>query len=129
MTDNKPRIASLQPVVLADKRRVTLEMVVEGLPPSFSNITFMPDPSDPALVRPPQPDPDAPSPYPNIELSILNSRRQKIVDLLVVEHKEQRIALTLHLPSLDPQAQYTARAEMIYNDNTLDVLEVPFTLT
>ena len=32
MTDNKPRIASLQPVVLADKRLVTLEMVVEGLP-------------------------------------------------------------------------------------------------
>ncbi len=129
MTDNKPRIVSLQPVVLADKRRVTLEMVVEGLPQSFSNIMFMPDPSDPATARPPQPDPNTPSPYPNIELSILNSRRQKIVDLLVVEYKEQRTALTLHLPSPDPQAQYTARAEMIYNDNTLDVLEVPFTLT
>jgi hypothetical protein len=128
MTERRPRIASLQPVVLKDNRRVTLEMVVEDLPHTISNVMLRPDLSDSPPTRPPKPDPNAPSPYPNIELSILNSHRQQIADLFIVEHKEKHTALTLHLPSLDVQGQYIARAEMIHNDETLDVVEVPFTL-
>jgi hypothetical protein len=61
-------------------------------------------------------------------LSILNRSRQQVANLLIVEHKEKQTALTLHLPSPDIQEQYLARAEMIYNDKTLDVVEVPFIL-
>jgi hypothetical protein len=128
MTQNKPRIASLKPVVLEDHRRVTLEMVVQDLPSTISNIMFMPDLSDAPPTRPPRPDPGAVSPYPNVELSILNSQRQQIASLFIVEHKEMHIALTLHLSSPDSQEQYIARAEMIFNDEIIDVVEVPFAL-
>lgn len=115
--------------MLADNRRVTLEMLVENLPPLFSNVMFaMPDLSDNQPTGPPKLDPDAPSPYPNIELSILNSRRQQITSLFIVEHREEQASLTLHIPTPDVQEQYTARAEMTHNDETLDVVEVPFTL-
>jgi hypothetical protein len=129
MTQKKPRIASLKPVVLADHRRVTLEMVVENLPNAFANVAFtMPDVSDNPPTRPPKPAADVPSPYPNIELSILNSHRQQIASLFIVEHKEKFTALTLHLPAPEPQEQYTARAEMTYQDEIFDVVETPFTL-
>lgn len=127
MTETKPKIVSLQPIVLKDNRRVTMKMVVENLPAIFSNVMFMmPDPSDTAPARPPKPDPDAPSPYPNVELSVLNSRREEIASLYIVEHKEKHTSLTLHIPSPDEKEQYTARAEMTYQDQTLDVVEVSF---
>lgn len=129
MTEKKPIIASLQPVVLADNRRVTLELVVENLPAVFANIAFtMPDMLDEPPAKPPKPAAGAPSPYPNIELSILNSRRQQIASLFIVEHKEKFTSLTLHLSSANVQEQYTARAEMTYMDEVIDVVETPFTL-
>jgi hypothetical protein len=129
MTQNKPEIVSLQPVVLADNRRVTMELVVENLPTTFANVAFtMPDMLDAPPTKPPQPAADVPSPYPNLELSILNSRRQQIANLFIVEHKEKFTSLTMHLREPDPQEQYTARAEMTYQDEILDVVETPFTL-
>ena len=130
MTEKKPTIASLQAVVLADNRRVTLEMVVENLPTTFANVAFsMPDMLDPPAVRPPKPAADTPSPYPNIELSILNSRRQQVTrELFIVEHKEKFTSLTLHLSSPDVQEQYTARAEMTYMAEVIDSVETPFSL-
>jgi hypothetical protein len=106
-----------------------LEMVVEDLPAVFANVTFtMPDLVENAPPKPPKPDPNAPSPYPNIELSILNSQHQPVVNLFIVEHKEPYTSLTLHLPAPDIHEQYTARAEMTHTDKTLQVIEVPFTL-
>ena len=129
MTQDKPRIASLKPVVFEDQRRVTLEMVVQGLPSTISNIMFMPDLSDTPPARPPKPDQGSTaSPYPNVELSIFNSRRQQVASLFIVEHKEMHTSLTLHLSSPDPQEHYIARAEMTFNDETIDVVEVPFVL-
>ncbi len=129
MTAPKPRIVSLKPVVLADNRRVTLELVVEDLPAVFANVAFtMPDTFDPTSTRPPQPAAAAPSPYPNVELSILNSGRRQIASLFIVEHKEKFTALTLHLSAPDPQERYSARAEMTYQDEIIDVVEIPFTL-
>lgn len=129
MTEKKPMIALLQPVVLPDNRRVTLELVVENLPTVFANVAFtMPDMLDAPPTRPPKPAADAPSPYPNIELSILDSQRQQIASLFIVEHKEKFTSLTLHLSSPDVQEQYTARAEMTYMDELIDVVETPFTL-
>ena len=125
---NKPKITSLQPVVLADNYRVTFEMVVDNLPAMSPNVFFtMPDMPD-TPPTPPKPDPDAPSPYPDIELSILNNQRQQVASLFIVEHKEKHTSLTLHLPTPDPQEQYTARAEITHQDQTLDGVEVPFKL-
>ena len=128
MTQDKPRIASLKPVVFEDQRRVTLEMVVQDLPSTISNIMFMPDLSDTPPTRPPKPEQGTTSPYPNVELSILDSRRQQVASLFIVEHKEMHTSLTLHLSSPDPQEHYIARAEMTFNDKTIDVVEVPFVL-
>lgn len=112
-----------------------MELVVEDLPTTFSNVAFMmpdapdrPDLSGGPPPRPPKPDPEAPSPYPNIELSILNSQRQQVATLFIVEHKESYTSLTLHLHAPDVSEQYTARAEMTHQNKTIDVVEVPFTL-
>lgn len=129
MSAQKPRIASLNPVVLEDNRRVTLELVVEGLPTTAANVALMmPGMLDAPPGRPAKPAANAPSPYPHLELSILNSRRQQIATLFIVEHKESFTTLTIHLRSPDPQEQYTARAEMTYQDEIIDVLETPFSL-
>jgi hypothetical protein len=128
MASKIPKIKTLNPIVYPDKRRVMLELAVENLPILFSNIAFaMPDLS-PQPPKPARPDPDAPSPYPNIELSILNSRRQQVATLFIVEHKEELTSLTLHLRQADVKEQYTARAEMTYLGETIDVMEVPFKL-
>jgi hypothetical protein len=128
MSNKTPKITLLQPVVMSDQRRVSLELKVENLPTTFSNIMLMPDLLDDAPGPPPKPDRDAPSPYPNIELSILNSQHQQVATLYIVEHKEPETALTLHLRAPDATEQYTARAEMTYQDETLEVVEVPFRL-
>lgn len=129
MTEKIPRIASLKPIVLAGQSRVSLEMVVENLPTTAANVMLMmPDMLDEGPPRPPKPDPDAPPPYPNIELSILNNQRRQIASLFIVEHKEPRTALTLHIPAPNVAEQYTARAEMSHNGQVLDVVEVPFSL-
>ena len=130
MSEQKPRIVSLRPVVLKDNRRVTLELIVDNLPDTTANVNFfMPDM---APDRPPQPsphaDPDTPSPYPDVELSILNPDGQKAASLFIVEHKEKHSALTLHLPAPDLAGQYKARAEIIYQDEPLDIVETPFRL-
>lgn len=129
MTAQKPRIATLSPIVLEDNRRVTLELVVENLPTTTANVAFMmPELLDSPPTRPAKPAANTPSPYPNLELSILNSRRQQIASLFIVEHKERFTALTIHLRAPDPREPYTARAEMTYQDETIDVLETTFTL-
>jgi hypothetical protein len=129
MSDPKPSISSLRPIILEDNRRVIFDMVVENLPATVSNVFFtMLEQSDPPPTSPPKPDPNTPSPYPNVELSILNSRRKQVATLFIVEHKEKHTSLTLHIPSPDSQEQYTARAEMTHQDQILNVVEVAFTL-
>ena len=127
MTDSKPQITSLQPTVLPDNRRITFDMVVTNLPPMINAFFSMPDTGNAAPPSAGQ-NSDEPSTYPNIELSVLNSRRQQIASLFIVEHKEERLALTLHIPASDAQEQYIARAEMIHQDEIIDVVEIPFTL-
>ena len=128
MTDKLPKISSLKPVVLRDKRRVTLEMVVDNLPTLFSNVSFT-VPDLPDSLTPPKPeDPGAPSPYPNRELSIINSNGKPVANMLIVEHKENFTALTLHMRTPDTAGQYTARAEMSHHGEMLEVVDVPFTI-
>lgn len=129
MTEDRPRITTFKPIVLTGNRRVSLEMTVEGLPTTSSNVMLMmPDILDEGPFKPTKPDPNAPSPYPNIELSILDSDRRQVTSLVIIEHKEPYTSLTLHLRAPNPQVQYTARAEMSHQGQTLDVIEVPFSL-
>jgi hypothetical protein len=120
-----PRITALQPLVLDDNHRVMMELVVEDLPTPPNVMLTLPDavPSPP-----PKSDPDAPSPYPDIELSILDSRRQQVRSLLIIEHKERATNLTLHIPAPDPTEQYTARAAMTHQHQIVQVVEIPFRL-
>lgn len=129
MTQKLPTISSLKPVVLPDKRRVTFDLVVENLPTLFSNVALtLPDLTGGAPDTAPPPGANAPGPYPNIELTILNSQGQPVAATFIVEHKEAHTSLTLHLRQPDLETHYTARAELIYQDQTLEVVEVPFTL-
>lgn len=129
MINSQPRISALKPIVLEasgdDNRRVTFDLIVEGLPTAVSNVMFeMPE----TPPTPNKPDPHAPSPYPNVELSILNSQRQQVANLFIIEHKEARTSLTLHLRAPDTQAQYIARAEITHQDQVIDIAEAPFNL-
>lgn len=129
MTQPLPKITALHPVVLPDNRRITLELTVENLPVTFANVLLtMPDELASAPGGPARPAPGAPSPYPNVELSILDSQRREVASLFIVEHKEDYTALTLHLRAPNPAEPYLARAEMTRNGQTLDVVEAPFTL-
>ena len=140
MKENPPKITSLKPVVLPDNRRVTMELVVDNLPsvggkPFGINLYDTPPASRLPLTEDEFSDakPDPPSgrhenQYPDIELSIFNCDQQEVASLLIVEHKEPFTSLTLHLRSPQANERYTARAEMTYNDETLEIVEVPFTL-
>jgi hypothetical protein len=140
MEDNPPKIRSLKPVVLPDNRRVTMELVVDNLPSVFSGsfgIDLYDTPPASKLsfsaekdtkIETNLPGDRHQSQYPDIELSIFNSDRQEVASLLIVEHKEPFTALTLHLRSPQANDHYTARAKMTHNNETLEVVEVPFTL-
>jgi len=129
VTEKLPKIALLQPQVFPDKRRVMFELVVDYLPNLFSNVSLsIPGFTTPTPEGLAAPAANTPSPYPNVELSILNSQRHEVASVFIVEHKEKYTSLTLHLRAPDLNEQYIARAEMTYQDKTLDIVEVPFTL-
>ncbi len=103
--------------------------MVDNLPSTFANITLsMPDMPETAPPKPPKPDLDSPSPYPNVELAIMNSQQQIVATLFIVEHREPFTSLTMHLRAPDASEQYTAQAKITHQDKVLDVVEVPFTL-
>lgn len=135
MTTNYPSIASLNPVVLSDQRRVMMELVVENLPTQLANVTLAiptettdsstdDSASGPTAIE----QPASPSPYPNVELTIINSQGKTVAATFIVEHQEEFTNLTLHLREPNLQEQYIAKAEMTYQKDVLDVVEVPFTL-
>jgi hypothetical protein len=124
VTTRIPRITSLKPVVLPDLKRVMMEMIVEDLPPVTSTIALeLPGPANSARSSV-----SSLPPYPNIELSVLNSQGQTVATTLIVEHQEAYTNLTLHLRRPDIKEKYTARAELTYQDETLQLIEAPFTL-
>lgn len=128
-----PKISLLNPIVLPDNRRVTMEMVVENLPGvgngASNMISFFDTPPESASFGSVCGSGNADAgPYPNVVLSILDAAGREVASLLIVEHREARTALTLHLRAPNPQENYTARAEMTLNDEVLEVVDVPFSL-
>ncbi len=109
-THPTPTITSLAVTVLDDKRRVNVEMSVDNLPTLIPNVTLtMPDDAaDDAADL-------SDSPYPNIAMRVLNAEQREVADLLIVEYKEPRASLTLHLREPQPSGRYTLHAEMMYD--------------
>lgn len=126
VTALKPKIASLTPIVLPDQRRVTMALTVENLPTLTANVTLnIPGEADSAI----EPQPHTPPLYPNVELTIINSQGRTVASAFIVEHQQEAVELTLHLRQPDLNERYIARAEMTYQEERLDVVEIPFTLT
>jgi len=120
MTD-RPYLVSLDAVVL-DTSRVTLNLKTTGFPPA-PNVAFSLNTSSPADAAPP-----AESPYPNVELSLLDADNRTVAHAIIVEHREEEVSFTLHLRRPQPGAAYTARAEMIHGQTVLQTLRTPFVL-
>ena len=121
MTD-RPHLVSLEPVVL-DASRVTLNLKTTGFP-SLPNVTFTLNEPAPAGA----PAPSGESPYPNVELSLLDADDRLVAQAIIVEHREEEVSFTLHIRRPQPGAAYTARAEMIHGQTVLQTLRTPFVL-
>lgn len=128
MTITQPAIAAMKATLLRDNRRVVIDLTVSGLPSQSNVMLLMPDAPSTSPRPPEKPDPNAPSPYPNVELSLVDEEGRKVTDLYIVEHQEETVSLTLHIPRPRPGRPYTARAELTHEGQIIDVAEVPFVL-
>jgi hypothetical protein len=130
------RIESLIPKPLPDLRRVSFTLRVSGLPaygPEAGSHTIqffdMPnreqgDEAEPATFG----DERSPSPFPDVELNILDRQGNEVASTYIVEHKEANLDFTLHLRDAQPDTTYIARARMTLNGETIQVIETPFDL-
>jgi hypothetical protein len=66
--------------------------------------------------------------YPDLDISVLSPQGEVVANLLVVEARDQVMALTLHLRQPEPGALYTARLTVLRGEETLDQHEVTFPL-
>jgi hypothetical protein len=120
------RIESLTPQPQSDGRRVTLVLRVSGLPaygPGGSSHFF--NFRNSSEAGPPKPE-RRPSPFPDITLSILDQHGHEMAATYIVEHKEPELDFTLHVPIMEPDSKFIARAEMTKNGEVIQVVEVPF---
>jgi hypothetical protein len=135
VANSTPRFVSLTPLVISHER-VSLDLVTENFPVK-SNVLldFDLENSTVSTETPPNDslqDPEDPirnSPYPNVELSIIDEDGSEVANLFIVEHKERRVSMTMHIRRPQPGKKYIARAEMVQNQSTLQTLTVPFILT
>lgn len=146
------RIESFTPQPLWDGRRVTLILHVSGLPAygpgahflRFTDVSNQEAGAEEAAQAPRKPNVNLfpqspaseesgpsgqeqpPSPYPNVTLAILDQHGSSMATTYIVEHKEPELDFTLHVPPMEPGSRYVARAEMVINDEIIQVVEVPF---
>lgn len=133
MTNSVPQFVSLTPVVLSPER-VSLYLKTTNFP-GKSNVSLDFDLGDTVpqqnLTDQELEDPEAilrNSPYPNVELSILDDEHNEVAQVIVVAHKEENISLTLHIRHPQPGKTYIARADMIHNQQLIQTLTIPFKL-
>ena len=124
-----PKFVSLSPTI-THVDRVSLDLVTAGFV-SRANVFFDFETDAPNVADTPPADPEEMirnSPYPNVELSILDPDECEVASLFIVEHKEEHISLTMHLRSPQPGERYIARADMIHNRQVVESLTTPFIL-
>lgn len=133
MTNSVPQFVSLIPRVLSPER-VSVYLKTTNFP-SKSNVFLDFDLGNTVpqqnLTNQELEDPEAVlrnSPYPNVELSILDDEHNEVAQVIIVEHKEENISLTLHIRHPQPGKTYIARADMIHNQQLIQTLTVPFKL-
>jgi hypothetical protein len=125
-------MTTLEPVVLTYNR---ISLKLDTVFPQKSNVAlldFNPNPSPSSTKEAEAPlDLDEAirtSPYPNIEMSILDEGNQEVASVVVVEHRDPNLSLTLHIRHPQPGKRYTARAYLIYQQELIQTLTAPFTL-
>ncbi len=120
---------------MTDGRRVLVTLRTSGLPPyglgmiapaptpAAPNVELFPQ--DPARPAPAQGD-QAPSPYPDVDLSIYDQHGNEVAATFIVEHKEPDLDFTLHLRSVDSGGTYTIRATLTDGGQVTQIVEAPF---
>ena len=134
MTNAMPQLVSLTPVVVGHKR-VTLSLETINLP-SQANVRLDFDIStDPLSQQSKEQGFAEPeeiighTPYPNVELSILDDDHNPVAQLFVVENTEEFISMTMHIRRPKPGKTYIARADMLHNNQLIQTLTTPFQLS
>ena len=142
MTNPMPQLVSLTPIVLTPDR-VLLNLETTNFVKSsnlFLDFDQMEDTPNPEPEDAPRLDPTEEqsrlaiedaiqnSPYPNVELLILDPDGHEVAQLFIVEHKEEQISMTMHLRRPRLGETYTARAEMTHARKRLQTLDTPFQL-
>ena len=134
MTNTMPQFVSLTPLVLSPER-VSLNLQTTNFPGksnvlldfNFRNDGPLPSkPADRDLENPEELIRN--SPYPNVELSVLDDQHNEVAHMFIVEHKEEHISMTMHIHNPQPGKTYIARADMIHNQRLLQTLTIPFKL-
>lgn len=134
MSGPMPEFVSLTPVVMGfDRVLLNLETTNFRTKTNLF-LEFEPNAAEASTTRPTADEPIdleeimRNSPYPNVELAILDPEERQVASLFVVEHKEPFISMTMHIRRPRPGEIYTARAEMIHAQQTLQVMTTSFTL-
>jgi hypothetical protein len=129
------RIEALIPRPMPDGRQVLVTLRTSGLPPyGLGMATPAPTPAAPNVelfledpTRPtPAKDDQAPSPYPDVDLSIYDRHGNEVAATFIVEHKEPDLDFTLHLRSVEPGGTYTVRATLTAGGQVTQTIEAPF---
>jgi hypothetical protein len=131
MTNSLPQFVLLEPTVL-DLNRVTLHLKTTGFPPvSNVSLNFTLPPSEPVVDPQSPPDPAKileQSPYPNVELNLLDENNQSVAQATIIEHKEKDFSFTLHLRNPQSGKKYTAQADMIHRQQIIHTVSTSFIL-
>lgn len=147
-----PQFISISPIVM-DERRVSVTLKTENLPdmprlgacmakftdPPTSNVSLdlnaplpKPAPIETPLaesdVAESDENPFATSKYPVVELAMIDENDNSVAQITIIEHQEPELEVTLHLRQPNLGHTYTLRAELIYQMESVQIMNQPFVL-
>jgi len=147
---NNPKFTLLQPTVL-DYSRVSLMVKTADLPAKVAGGACAVPPSEgeanvslsfdldtngpPKPVAPPDnvspPDParfEDESPWPTLELALLDEDDELVAQALIIEHQEADVSFTLHVRRPQPGKLYTVMARMSKKAADIHIAKTQFLL-
>ena len=72
--------------------------------------------------------PFAHSKFPVVELNLVDEHHESVAQVMIIEHQEPELEVTMHLREPMLGHVYTVYAEMIYQTNSVHVMNQPFVL-
>ncbi len=72
--------------------------------------------------------PFAHSKFPVVELNLVDENNESVAQVMIIEHQEPELEVTMHLREPLLGHVYTVYAEMIYQTNSVHVMNQPFVL-